>query len=208
MRDVFDPLTSTVPVVKKVHVEVPTRQRHLRHVALLLAIVVSGAVLAACGGGGGPGVVSLGTTTTTNASTPATSSAQLDKYGACMRHHGLPGYQNPIVSGNSVTMQVGTPGALADSPQYVKAEAACRDLLPLQLQSQQSHTVPQKDQVDYLKAVACMRAHGFPQFPDPTFTGGNVKFNLPSSINQNSTLFVKYLAICRKNIPADLPYGS
>jgi len=87
-----------------------------------------------------------------------------------MRSHGLPAFHNPIVAGRAITFTV-TPDEPVHSPQYVRAEAACRDLLPAGLPVPgQALTVA--DQVHYLKAVACMRAHGFENFPDPSFTDG------------------------------------
>jgi hypothetical protein len=31
-----------------------------------------------------------------------------------------------------------------------------------------------------------MRSHGLPNFPDPTFAGGNQQLNLPPGLNPNS----------------------
>src|SRR5262249_33908012 len=35
------------------------------------------------------------------------------------------------------------------------------------------------EQAAYLRAAACIRSHGVPDFPDPTFQNGHVKFNIP-----------------------------
>lgn len=37
-----------------------------------------------------------------------------------------------------------------------------------------------------LKAAACIRSHGFPSFPDPTFGAGGAQVNLSANINVNS----------------------
>jgi hypothetical protein len=167
----------------------------------LVLIVATGLLLAACGGGTSPsGVANIGTTTTT-LSVPTSINAKLDKYGACMRAHGLPTYPNPIVSGNSISQLV-QPG-----PTYTAAAADCRSLLPTALQPP-SHSITAAQQVYYLKAVACMRQHGVANFPDPTFANGDVHFTVPPSINQNAPLYVKALATCRKLIPAGLPYSN
>ena len=65
--------------------------------------------------------------------------------------------------------------------------------------------ITQADETDYLKAVACIRAHGFPSVPDPTFTGSRVHITLPS-IDENVRSFQRAVATCRKLIPAGLPY--
>lgn len=125
----------------------------------------------------------------------------MHKFGDCMRSHGEPDYQDPIVSGNSVSWQV-LPGA-----QFQKAQTACRSLLPVSLQPP-LHSITPAQQKYYLVAVACMRSHGFPDFPDPSFANGGVHFTLQPSIDQNSPLYIKALATCRKLIPAGLPYSS
>jgi hypothetical protein len=145
-------------------------------------------------------VASIGATTTTS-KTPSSTRAQLDKFGDCIRSHGLPEYQNPIKNGNSITMAV-QPGA-----QFATAEFECEHLLPSGLQPP-SHTVTPAEQVYYLKVVACMQSHGFRDFPDPTFVGGTVHFVLPSSVDQNSPLFDRALTTCRTLIPAGLPYSN
>src|SRR5262249_47413490 len=40
----------------------------------------------------------------------------------------------------------------------------------------QSQTITPADQADYLQAAACMRSHGVPDFPDPTFENNTVTF--------------------------------
>jgi hypothetical protein len=67
--------------------------------------------------------------------------------------------------------------------------------------------ITQADEVDYLKAVACIRTHGFPSVPDPAFIGGSVHINVPS-IDKNSPSFQRAVATCRKLIPAGLPYSG
>ena len=64
------------------------------------------------------------------------------------------------------------------------------------------------DQTDYLKAARCMRSHGVPDFPDPTFQNGTVRFNVPSSIDTNSPQAKNAQATCVKLIPAGLPYSN
>jgi hypothetical protein len=64
------------------------------------------------------------------------------------------------------------------------------------------------DRADYVKAAACMRSHGVPGFPDPTFRNNHVTFNIPSSIDPNSSRSKAAAATCVKLIPAGLPYSS
>ena len=64
------------------------------------------------------------------------------------------------------------------------------------------------DRDDYLNAAACMRSHGFPDFPDPTFPNNGVQTNIPASINQDSSQFKTAATTCTRLIPAGLPYSS
>jgi hypothetical protein len=69
-------------------------------------------------------------------------------------------------------------------------------------------TITPADQADYLKGAACMRSHGFPDFPDPTFGNNTVTFNIPPNIAPNSSQAKRAEAICVKLIPPGLPYSS
>jgi hypothetical protein len=71
-----------------------------------------------------------------------------------------------------------------------------------------SQTITPADQADYLKAASCMRSHGVPDFPDPTFENNGVKFNIPPNIDPNSSQVKRAEAICVNLIPAGLPYSN
>ena len=64
------------------------------------------------------------------------------------------------------------------------------------------------DQGDYLKAAECMRSHGVPDFPDPTFGNNTVTFTVPPNIDPNSSQAKSAVAACRKLIPPGLPYSN
>ncbi len=162
---------------------------------------------AACGGPSSPSVASNGSTTTTTAPSSTSRNVQFARFGACMRSHGEPQFQNPIANGNTVTMKI-TPSLGIGSPRYARAAADCRQYLPLGSVMPGSQGVTQADQVDYLRAVACMRSQGYPSIPDPTFTARNVHIAVPANIDENAPQFQKALSICRKLIPAGLPYSG
>jgi hypothetical protein len=71
-----------------------------------------------------------------------------------------------------------------------------------------TQTITPADQADYLKAAACMRSHGIPDFPDPTFGNNTVTFNIPPNIDPNSSQAKTAEAICVKLIPPGLPYSN
>ncbi len=128
----------------------------------------------------------------------------VEKYVACMRSHGVANFPDPVIGPGQVSIHL-TP-AVASSPHFNSAQAACQHLLPgkptpIQLSSQQ--------QADYLKAAACMRSHNIVGFPDPVFPSpGNVQFPLPAGMDANSPRFVAAREICQKLIPQGLPYSN
>ena len=155
--------------------------------------------VAACGGSRSPGVAKISTTQTT---TPAaTSGPSYQRYAACMRSHGVPQFVlEPTDNGSEFHIQ----GSIdKKSPQFQSAAASCASLQPPGMGS--TPTITPAERVDYLKAAACIRAHGVPNFPDPTFTGGHVSFNIPASISRSSPVVLRAAHTCVKLIPAGLP---
>ncbi len=57
-----------------------------------------------------------------------------------------------------------------------------------------------------LKLSACMRSHGEPDLPDPTFTGGGV--HLPPSVDTHSATFESAEQACQSLIPSSLRPGA
>ena len=174
-------------------------------------VAASGLALpaAACGGSSGSHVVQLGTTTTRSGSSSNTSSAAVQQHGAvtfarCMRSHGLPNWPDPNSNGVFDKSKLQRLGYSVPQVRAVE-DGPCNHLL---VASSQGPTITPTDRADYLEAAACMRSHGFPDFPDPTFRNNNVQANIPSSIDQDSSRFRSAAAICTKLIPAGLPYSS
>ena len=173
-----------------------------RHSLLLTSLIAGGALsllAAGCGGAGSPRVASVASSTT------ATRPQSLTSYSNCMRSHGVPTFPDPDSSG---VIQKGPVVAArqVDPSRFDAATTACGHLFPAGPGG--SVQISRADRVDYLKAAACMRRHGIPNFPDPTFQNSGVKFTIPSSINPNSPQVVHALPICRKLIPAGLPYSG
>lgn len=170
------------------------------------AFVVGWALLAACGGPRSPGVASVGPTTTKPAAHtgPVTGPQQAVLFSQCMRRHGVVNFPMPVEdSPGHFNIEVSP--AVAGSPQFKSAQAHCQDLLP---NKGQGPKITPTDEADYLKGVACMRSHGFPQFPDPTVSQDQVHFDLPSSIDSSSSQFKKAVETCERLIPAGLPYSD
>lgn len=86
------------------------------------------------------------------------------------------------------------------------AQTACNHLLPSGgLSGQPAQTIPDQDQQDYIRAAACMRSHGVPNFPDPIFSNGSVRFDIPSGVNIDSPAVASARKTCEQMIPAGLP---
>jgi hypothetical protein len=136
-----------------------------------LAAAVAGVALlsAACGGG-------------SSALTASQRSAKDLAYAQCMRSHGEPAWPDPTSQGNFIIS-----GIDLASSQYQSANNACKSLLPSgfgQLPAAQQ----QRAIATGLKLAKCMRAHGIPNFPDPTQNGSGVSITFPpgTGIDPNS----------------------
>jgi len=181
-------------------------------------IVLSAVALlaSACGGGTPTGVATVGSTapprtTTANATggvaTPARVYAELVKFASCMRSQGIENFPDPTTSSGGVSLKI-TPasGVAVGSARFAHAQAACAKDQPARPGAGPPITPAQ--QADYLKAATCMRAHGIVGFPDPTFSGSDVKFPLPSTMNPNAPQFLRAREICELLIPAGLPFSK
>jgi len=174
----------------------PARPGRRRRTGLLAAALATGALLAACGGG------SPSAAPSTPGKGPITSQT-LDVYAKCMRDHGLPNFYFTSASsspGSDLTdvIKLGQWVAPVDpgSPQFPAAQKACRPLLPI--------PVPSQAQVqERLRALdrqaACMRSHGYPDYPDPTARSGVIiSPDLPADIATDSPQFQSALQACNK----------
>jgi hypothetical protein len=175
------------------------------------------ALLAAGCGGGSPsaGVVHLGTGTAANTSSAGSGSAsssagapdsQAVAYAACMRTHGVADFPDPQVStsGAEVKVAVRVTPAITGNPHFKPAQQACGKLLPGGGPgSGPSHQISPQEQSQYLKAAACIRTHGIPNFPDPTFSGGGVHVS-QKGINPHSPQVRAAEEACQSLIPGGL----
>lgn len=128
---------------------------------------------------GGPSSSSGGSSSSSGSSQSGTASpdSQAVAYSACVRAHGVPNFPDPKVTtnGSEVKVAIGVNPSISSNPHFNSAQQACRKLLPGGGPGEGSnHQVSPQEQSQYLKAAACIRAHGIPNFPDPTFSGGGV----------------------------------
>jgi hypothetical protein len=119
------------------------------------------------------------------------------KYAACMRSNGVPNFPDPDATG-TITITT-SPSLDPGSPLFQKAEADCRHLLPPGKTLSQAQQ--QKVKKRLLAFAACMRSHGVPGYPDPTFSNGGVSqgFGRSNGIDPNSPIFQAAQKACRSN---------
>lgn len=194
---------------------------------MALLVAAAAIMLAGCGGSKAPSVARLATTTsggdgdktntggTSGRSVPATQ-AQLQsdalKYSRCMRSHGVPNFPDPSPGGGFV-FQVGS-GLNPSSPAVQSAQAKCQKYMgggppgPGMVEHPAAQWLAQM-----VKAAACMRRHGYPDFPDPrtsvpTRPFGNsgagvisdidgVIFIFPQTIDTSSPRFYRAADACK-----------
>ena len=78
------------------------------------------------------------------------------------------------------------------------AQKACQSLAPGGADG--GGTVSAAQQAAALKFSACMRSHGVPNFPDPTFSGGGVQLHV-TGIDPNSPQMIAAQKACQSLQP-------
>ncbi len=151
----------------------------------LIGLVLGAAACAS--GSASPDIASLGSTTTTTQPavggaasglmTPQRKYEDVLDYALCMRSHGFPGFPEPEAPGSgSGRGLVSGPNYDTSSPRYKSADNACKHLLPYGGGNPTPAEITALT-TQALKFARCMRAHGVPNFPDPTVSqNGSVTF--------------------------------
>jgi hypothetical protein len=121
-----------------------------------------------------------------------------------MRANGVSGFPDPrqapggggvgfpgglLVTGRGSMVVMGTPFS---GPAVLHAEKACEEYLP---PTGPPPTVSASQRAAAIANAECMRKHGVPNFPDPTFSTGQVSPGL-SAINVDSPAFKQASAAC------------
>jgi hypothetical protein len=123
-----------------------------------------------------------------------------------MRTHGEPNMPNLTEGPNGVHISASPDSAFdPNTPQFTAANKVCEHLIPKKGSVITGSTITAADQADYLKAAVCMRSHGVPNFPDPTFANNSVSFDTSTAIDKNAPQYKSALVTCEKLIPSGLP---
>ena len=177
------------------------RARSARLLALLVVAVAAVAgTVTACSSSSSPSAAP------SHATGRAHSAGGPLAFSACMRSHGVPSFPDPTSNGGiSIQVQPGS-GIDPNSPAFQSAQRACQSLLPAGKTSAGSVSPAVRAQI--LRYAACIRAHGVPNYPDPTFNGNAVNFGNLSGINPNSPAYQSALSACASLNPMNGHGGS
>lgn len=180
----------------------------------LALLVAAAVVLAGCGGSKAPSVASIAPTSTPTTATGSTGSngssatatgkaatGFLVEWAACMRRHGDPNQVDPTIDnhyGINITIPLSAPQTLSN--EVHGGTAPCNQYLTAASNALKAeHPAPSAPSNDAtgVKYAACMRAHGVPNYPDPTGTRTNLR-----GIDMNSPFFIRANKLCGKQIGA------
>jgi hypothetical protein len=173
-----------------------TARRAARRLPITLATAGCAMAMVACGGSS-PSVGAVGATTATGNASPFALSK-------CMRTHGVAKFPDPTMgsggAGLSISRSIGSlaltvDGVTFNGPAFQAAEKACKQYLPGGGGPPPPLTTRQKQAA--LANAHCMRAHGVPNFPDPTFpAGGGIAIRIGPGVNAQSPAFQRAASEC------------
>ena len=151
-----------------------------RTIGVLGIAVLTAGLVAACGSGPGDSVPSLSGPSTT-AVHSGNQAAALHAAAQCIRDHGVPAYQDPVVApdGSVYTDQRSLQQAGGGNRAFFDPiRAACQSLFAAADFNPANEPRPTPALVQAgVRAAECMRAHGLPNYRDPTaasvFTPGH-----------------------------------
>lgn len=160
---------------------------------LLLSLLAAVVVVAGCGPEPDNGIATAGRTPSAVVPTPSIDiEAQMVAYQKCLADHGVampePGKTTPETPTETLRA----------------AFAACRDLVPPE-DANEPETAEQFE--GRLKTARCMRAAGWPDWPDPV--PGSATLKIPRTIDaQSAEVKTAYNKCARDNQPASTPSPS
>jgi hypothetical protein len=168
-----------------------------------VAVVLCLAGAACSDGSKSPTVATVHSTATTAArATATTSSAKtpLEKaqaYSQCMRSNGVSNFPDPSETPNG-SYGFRTQGVDPKSAAFQSASEKCDELVPGGwADTDKSLTAAQQQQ--WLDWAKCIRAHGVPDFADPTFSGEEVHI---TGEDTNSPKMRSAMDACTSRMPA------
>lgn len=140
--------------------------------ALLTALAALALALAACGASTQTGTGS------------GSGSAPGLRFAQCMRAHGVPNYPDPGGAGSGPSF--GGSGLDVGSPAFKGAQQACAKFAVGLPGAPNLSASRRRALIAFAK---CMRAHGFPSFPDPLLTAPSAPSNGTSILDLHGAIF-------------------
>lgn len=161
-----------------------------RRAPTAVAAMVLGLLAASCGNSS-PGSNAAGSSVT----------AEMVSFSKCMRAHGVPGFPDPAAVANPEENSIGgipIPSTInPSSPAFEKAQSACQSLLSARLSRQGKPSISAGRKASLIALSQCMRTHGVPAYPDPTFpTSGGISIVIGPGVNLQSPAFREAQATC------------
>ena len=157
------------------------------------AAVVLGVAVAGCTGGSKvPTTAQAGG----SGSSGASSLAEAVAYSQCLRSHGVSNFPDPVQT-PSGGYGYRTTGIDPNSAVFQEALQACK-ALPSPWNSSGQELSPAQQQA-WLNWAQCIRTHGVPAFPDPTFSGKEVR---DSGVGSNSSQLQSAIDACKSQRPS------
>ena len=132
------------------------------------AAVALGVTVAGCSGGS---TVPTAASTGRSGSSGSSTLAEAVAYSQCIRSHGVSNFPDPVQTPDG-GYGYRTTGIDPNSASFQEALQACRSL-PSPWTSTGQQLSPAQQQA-WLNWAKCIRAHGVPDFADPTFSGSEV----------------------------------
>jgi hypothetical protein len=175
--------------------------RGSRRVWLLTCLVGVVFLMTACGSSASsnPTASSTSTSSTSSTSTQTTKYQKVLAFSQCVRAHGVSDFPDPNVNG-AISLSSLSGQSNLNSTQVSSAIQACRHLLPNG--GTLNPAQQQKALTALLKFSRCMRAHGVPNFPDPSLVDGKVSLDLKGTgISGSTPHIVTASATCRSVLP-------
>jgi hypothetical protein len=161
---------------------------------LLVAAIAATASLAACG------TDDPGTGKSPGANDQSNARKVMLEYARCMREHGID-MPDPEFEGNRTKMMG---PADADPTKMRAADKACGKIRD----SLKPPEISDEDKEAFKKAALanarCMREHGIPEFPDPTFDengGAQIQMRRGGAVDPESPKFKTAEKACRSTLP-------
>jgi uncharacterized membrane protein YgcG len=175
---------------------------------------------AGCGGSSTPKVASLGSShgdiAVSTTTLPKGNPTQLlDEWATCMRTNGVPDMADPTITSSGaihIEMPADASASAAQSIGPGSSTNPCNNYLQAASQAlggKQGLQQQAPDPAKLLKLSECMQKSGFPQFPDPSASGGiQLQSGPGSTMNPNNPAFTSAMETCAKKAGVNKAFGN